>query len=230
MTEEEALDLLESKRKKLTEMGIKYPKYSSMLGKALIFLTMNYNKEVHWSDVIKYVSTMSGEKVVSVHVRKLWTDYGFNILGKLELGGRKYYKLISLDDVSPKYVLNKRYSKPSVEEFENIKSQYNYTCISCGCKEGEPHPLNPRYITKLEMGHKDPNKNLTADNCIPQCPYCNQRNRDDYIYDNQGGIESINNIKILGKLLDLTKEKEYVKFLIEKHSKEEILRWVNESN
>ena len=230
MTQEEAISLLESKREKLTSMGVKYPNYSTMIGQALVFLTMNMNEEVHCTEVNKYIMQTLKLDSISVNVRQLWTDYGFDILGKLELGGKNNYKLLSLDNISPKFILNKRKTKPTPKEFEQIKKRYNHCCVSCGCKEGQPHPLNPHFITRLEMGHIDPNKNLTIDNCIPQCPYCNQRNKDDYIYDKQGGIEQINNIKILDKLLDLTKEKEYVKFLIEKYSKEEILRWVNESN
>lgn len=229
MTEEEAIEYINSKREYFNSIGGSMPlQCNSKRWWETVYLTMNLNKIVKSTLVDEFISQKLG-KIAHNRVRSLWQVFGLDILGKTELG-HNCFQLISFDKLSPKYNSEKRKTKPTEKEFEEIKQKYNYTCVSCGNKEGEPHSKNHYYITRLEMGHIDPNKNLTIDNCIPQCPYCNQRNKDDYIYDNQGGIESINNIKILGKLLDLTKEKEYVKFLIEKYNKEEILRWVNESN
>lgn len=227
MNKEEAIELLESKRNKLEKLGVKYPKENSDIFLGLLYLTMHIGEEVYCGDVLNFV-TLTTQKFTGIKIRKLWSDYGFNIIGKNELKSPNY-KLIDLDTVSPKYNANKRFSKPSIKEFEKIKKKYDYKCVSCGCKEGEPHPLNPLFITRLEMGHRDPNKNLTVDNCIPQCPYCNQRNRDDYIYDNMGGIEKINNIDILFKLLDNNAQKVFVKKIQKKYGTDVIKGWLNES-
>lgn len=212
----EAYGIILSKRDKVIQLGGKIPDLKSKMGLALIYLTMNINKVVNANDVYVFLSKCLNLPNSHTLVRQLWTKYGIYILGKEELGGNRF-KLITLDELSPKYISAKRQSKPSREEFEELKKKYNYECVSCHCKEGEPHPNNPDYIVRLEMGHKDPNKNLTIDNCIPQCPYCNQTNRDDYVYNNKGGIEKINNINVLFKLLDYNNIKEFIKKAIEKY-------------
>ena len=229
MTEEEAIEYIDSYREYFNSIGGSIPQQGNTKEWwETVYLTMYLNKIVKSTSVDTFISQKLG-KIAHNRVRSLWLIYGLDIKGREEFK-HNWFQLLSFDKLSPKYNPEKRKSKPTEKEFEEIKQKYNYTCVSCGNREGEPHSKNHHYITKLQMGHIDPNKNLTIDNCIPQCAYCNQRNRDDYIYDNQGGIKQINNIRVLGKLLDLTKEKEYVKFLIEKHSKEEILRWINESN
>ncbi|MCK4524698.1 hypothetical protein KAU15_07205, partial [candidate division WOR-3 bacterium] len=46
-------------------------------------------------------------------------------------------------------------------------------------------------ITKLQKGHKNPNKPLTPENTIPQCQKCNRPDRNYWIYDDNGRVVSI---------------------------------------
>ena len=220
-TYDEAIALIESKKENLIRQGVKIPGYKSNRGLALICLTMNYGEEVKCSDVLKFVVENKHNTSVHTEVRQLWAD-GLYVLGTDTLH-KKCYKLVTLDEPLPKYIEKKRKSKLSEEQFEEIKKKYNYECASCHCKEGEPHPKNPSKIVKLQMGHMDPNKELTVDNCIPQCPHCNQTNRDDYIYNKHGGIEKINNINVLFRLLDYNEIKDFIKKSIEKYG-EDILK------
>jgi len=52
--------------------------------------------------------------------------------------------------------------------------------------------MYPSCITVLQQGHKDPNKELTIDNVIPQCNKCNQSSRNYFIYDDKGKVNKIN--------------------------------------
>ena len=45
-------------------------------------------------------------------------------------------------------------------------------CVNCGSKEGEPLRWKRTVACKLQKGHMDPRKDLTYDNCIPQCAFC----------------------------------------------------------
>ncbi len=52
--------------------------------------------------------------------------------------------------------------------------------------------MYPSCTTLLQQGHKDPNKELTIDNVIPQCNKCNQSSRNYFIYDDKGKVNKIN--------------------------------------
>jgi uncharacterized protein YuzB (UPF0349 family) len=43
-------------------------------------------------------------------------------------------------------------------------------------------------VTKLQKGHMDPDKDLTEDNCVPQCGFCNQRYKDKAVFDKRGQV------------------------------------------
>ena len=60
------------------------------------------------------------------------------------------------------------------ENFEELKKEYDYTCLTCGAKEGEKHRLYKSEFVKLQRGHKDPEKSLSISNIIPQCQFCNR--------------------------------------------------------
>ena len=45
----------------------------------------------------------------------------------------------------------------------------------------------------------DPRKNLTLDNTIPQCEYCNQTYLDYFRFDENGRVVAVNNPEILLK-------------------------------
>ncbi|MDO7253136.1 hypothetical protein [Helicobacter cappadocius] len=62
----------------------------------------------------------------------------------------------------------------SDEEFEKIKKEHKYRCAICGSVQGQPHFLRTNIIIELHQGCKDPKKDMTADNIIPQCQICHR--------------------------------------------------------
>lgn len=67
----------------------------------------------------------------------------------------------------------------------SIKEEYEYKCACCGCLEGEDM-TRANGICKLEKGHMDPDLDLTNDNTIPQCPYCNGSSKDKRKFNKKG--------------------------------------------
>lgn len=115
--------------------------------------------------------------------------------------GVKYgeYMLVTTREAYPSYKKIKRKEVLSANNFEELKEIYGHRCVTCGSKEGEPCYLYPETITQLQQGHKDPNKQLTIDNTIPQCQFCNRASRDYFVFDNKGRGEKINNPKFVLK-------------------------------
>jgi len=76
------------------------------------------------------------------------------------------------------------------ELWNELKKEYSYeevpSCVNCGSKEGLPLRWKPTETTKLQQGHMDPRKELTYNNCIPQCQYCNQQFKDKYVFNKHG--------------------------------------------
>ena len=64
----------------------------------------------------------------------------------------------------------------------------SYMCVNCGSKDGEPMRWDKSIVTKLQKGHMDPDKDLTEDNCVPQCGFCNQRYKDKAVFDKRGQV------------------------------------------
>ena len=51
-------------------------------------------------------------------------------------------------------------------------------------------------MLNLQQGHINPNKELSLDNTIPQCEYCNQNiYKDDFVFTRDGYPNKINNPK-----------------------------------
>ena len=76
----------------------------------------------------------------------------------------------------------------NIGDWLEIKKRYDYRCASCGSAEGQPHLKFKGTTTKLEKGHMDPTKDLTDNNCIPQCQICNKLYKDKFIFDNRGHV------------------------------------------
>jgi hypothetical protein len=76
------------------------------------------------------------------------------------------------------------------ELWKKVLEEYSHegipSCVNCGSKEGRPLRWKSTNITKLQQGHMDPRKELTYDNCIPQCQFCNQQAKDKFIFNKHG--------------------------------------------
>jgi len=102
------------------------------------------------------------------------------------------YTLISFEKVHPIYY-NRNYV---CIDWQEIKEKYNYMCATCGCKEGQEHRYYLKEV-KLQKGHKDPRKVLDMNNIIPQCQFCNRQDKDRWVYDHNGRVIGVNNLKYM---------------------------------
>ena len=82
-------------------------------------------------------------------------------------------------------------------EWENLKKQYGYRCVTCGSEEGKPNIHWSNTITRLQKAHKDPNKPLVAGNIIPQCEKCNRASRNNWVYDERGRVIKLANPNVI---------------------------------
>ena len=66
--------------------------------------------------------------------------------------------------------------------FDELKRVYDNRCVTCGSLENKPHFHDASKKTLLQQGHMDPLKILTIENTIPQCQFCNQTYKDNFIF------------------------------------------------
>ena len=62
------------------------------------------------------------------------------------------------------YFTNERVDTVYDNEWESLKKEYNYRCVTCDSVEGEFNIHYPNITTKLQKGHIDPEKPLKGDN------------------------------------------------------------------
>ncbi|MCH9664518.1 MAG: hypothetical protein K0U41_01570 [Gammaproteobacteria bacterium] len=115
-----------------------------------------------------------------------------NIVVRLKRG---QYKLHSLDKPFPNFTQGHRTSDTG--DWEEIKKNSNFRCVTCGSEEGQPHLHWPSAETKLQKAHKDPHKPLVAGNIIPQCQKCNRADRNRWVYDDKGRVVKLADANII---------------------------------
>lgn len=80
--------------------------------------------------------------------------------------------------------------------WDEIVEFFKNACASCGTKIGEQHRFDSSLkVESLQQGHMDPHKPLELGNIIPQCRWCNQTARDDFVFDAQGRPRAVANIR-----------------------------------
>lgn len=204
------LELKEDYINYLEKYKVKFPSYLKNKNKfskkalQLIFLKKHELKLVHKDQVSEFVSFY--EKCKDIQVRHLGSQSGWNILNK----GEKidnfeipsgYHILVSTKRPKSGYNQSKRELVLNAKDFEDIKKAYDFKCATCGSKEGQKHRYKEN-IVKLQKSHIDPNKELSNDNAIPQCQFCNQQYKDNFIFDEEGMIRKLNNLNLLKKSSD----------------------------
>ncbi|MDR1678764.1 MAG: hypothetical protein LBR81_03200 [Prevotellaceae bacterium] len=200
-TLEETYKLIEKYHNKyLKEKGVRLPKLKDNNGRytkdalVLVKLAENYpntkiiSKQELTSFVRKYYPDVSDVQ----QARHLGMQRGWNIVsGTRGDNGEKVpsgsYKLIDLENSYPAFAPKRRVGFDT-DDFEQIKKEYGYKCVSCGTKEGEEHFFRKGVIVKLQKGHMNPSKPLVAGNIIPQCQICNRADRNRWIYDKTGRV------------------------------------------
>lgn len=106
-----------------------------------------------------------------------------NIVVKIKRG---FYQLYTLEQPYPGF--KKGHRRSDLGNWEEIKASYGYRCATCGSKEGEPNFHWSGTKTKIQKGHKNPNKPLGSGNIIPQCQKCNRADRNRWVYDDKGRV------------------------------------------
>ena len=170
----------------------KYTKYAL----TLVYLAQGYpdTSSVTKEELTKFIRKHSGSNDVQ-QARHLGKQMGWYIdsgrRNKSESLSSGEYKLISLEKPFPGYRPERRNIAITEEKWEEIKLSYGNRCACCGSKEGEPKFNSPTAITQVQKGHKDPTKELTEDNIIPQCSLCNQPDKNFWIYDSTGRVVAV---------------------------------------
>lgn len=157
--------------------GVILPKEDTLSRETLEYLYKNLNKWVSKQNIIENIGYTGTDLQAQRHLSsKGWyieQDYKGN------------YRLVTIKEVFPNWIPDKRTTNIASDSWDELKQKYNNECATCGSKEGEPH-RHTNKKTRLEKGHKDPNLDLTIENTIPQCNYCNKRFKDTFKFDNYG--------------------------------------------
>ena len=108
---------------------------------------------------------------------------------------RGEYQLVTLEKPYPAFH-GHRIEEPRagyVFDWEGLKAQYGYRCVTCGSEEGKLNLQYPNTVTRLQKSHKDPNKPLALGNILPQCQKCNRADRNNWVYDERGRVIKLAN-------------------------------------
>lgn len=168
----------------LKSKGVKFCK--GKLGTALLVLYANKGHPIHIDLLKKEVVRLGYEMTGTdpLQVRHLSTQKGWYI----EKHGKYKHRLVSVTEVMPGFIAQKRASKLNNENWEKMKKEYDNMCINCGSKDGEVLRFDKTKVTVLQQGHMDPRKDLTYDNCIPQCQFCNQQYKSKAVFNRRGFV------------------------------------------
>lgn len=168
----------------LKSKGVKF--CGGKLGTALTVLYANKGHPIHIDLLKKEVVRLGYEMTGTdpLQVRHLSTQKGWWI----EKHGKYEHRLVSVTEVMPGFIAQKRASKLDNENWAKMKHEYNNACVNCGSKDGETLRWDQTKTTVLQQGHMDPRKDLTYDNCIPQCSFCNQQYKSKAVFNNRGFV------------------------------------------
>ena len=179
----------------LEKYGVKLPRKGTARWYQLTILKHYQGKAISKTDISEWIARETGKQATDQQVRHLKTQNGWYVLnrGDVYKGTKvpdKHHVLITTRKPYPKSNLERR-TAVKLGDWETLKKTYDYKCASCGAKEGGPSPYDPRRIVKLQQGHMDPDKDLKPGNMIPQCGWCNQTARGDFVFDEQGRPRAI---------------------------------------
>ncbi|HZK44125.1 MAG TPA: hypothetical protein VFC73_07525 [Syntrophomonadaceae bacterium] len=190
----------------------------------LIYLYKNLGKKVNKGEITIFLEDSGYPTNDMQQARHLGAQSGWYILSgtrrdyaaqNYELGSGDY-ALVSVTEPHPSFNNASRSGLLNSESWEEIKKQYGHSCATCGSVEGEPNRYHIGTKTTLEKGHMDPTKQLTLDNCIPQCSTCNRPDRNYFIYDRKGRVKAIADPKFILKS-STSIQKQCLEFLIREH-------------
>lgn len=157
-------------------------KLGGKLGTALSLMALGYeeNENKWWrGDQFKTVFEFIGinNPNTDFQYRHLRMQKGWDVLlgSKHKNQHDKSCKFRSLENPYPDYIRDRRGTFSSREE---VLEKYDYECPLTGKKHSNTNPL--------EMGHMDPTKPLTPENCVPQHPEVNKTSKDKFHFNKRG--------------------------------------------
>ncbi len=190
--------------KYLKESEIKLPTEKTNRWYQLAVLQHFKGRAVHKKDTSMMIAKHTGKPASDQQVRHLKTQGGWYVLNRGDfenIDGVKTYNpdgchvLITTESIHPNTVFSRRNTIQS-GDWDEILKAFNHACASCGTKIGESHRFDPSLmVTDLQQGHMDPDKPLEAGNAIPQCRWCNQTARADFVFDETGRPRAVANIR-----------------------------------
>jgi hypothetical protein len=170
-----------------------FPKRKTQKGEVLLYYWENVGTILTKEQIEKEVCSRLNKPTKDLQsVRHLAKQDGFNILqqGCLYKGQklkRGCYVFLGFNKLNEYYSIRRR--DESDLDWADIKKNHGFKCLTCGEKEGTKHRKTGQ-ITRLEKGHRDPSKDMSNNNIIPQCSYCNQYYGNRFVFDNFGNVKS----------------------------------------
>lgn len=166
----------------------------------LTYLAHSMGKAVTKKEITSFVKSFHPSVNDVQQARHLSNGKGWHILSKQrrDIGTEKWprysYGLMTIKSPHPNWH-PRRTGALSQSDWGDIKAENSENgvlcCASCGSKEGHPHRHYPASLVDIEKGHIDPSKDLLADNCIPQCQFCNRPARNWWVFDRIGRPHAI---------------------------------------
>ena len=165
-----------------------WPRYKAIHLAMLIHYEGSF---VHKDDVSDAVQRQFPKAGRDQQVRHLKRN-GWNI----ESDGQGNHRIRDPFNPSPEFInlRARRQGRIAATDFEEIVRSFGNRCATCGATKGEPDPRYGNDIISLQKGHMNPNKPDDLSNIIPQCPFCNQAYKDDYVFDEKGRVKSVASI------------------------------------
>lgn len=192
--------------KHLKQHGIRMPRLRGTRGLTkdaliLIYLAQGYPKtgKVSKGQLTEFIRSFYPEVNDVQQARHLGAQKGWFIAA----GGRGNkdaylergeYQLITLEKPYPAF---HGHRVEQAEDWEGLKAEYGYRCVTCGSEEGKPNIHYPNTGTRLQKAHMDPNKPLASGNIIPQCEKCNRADRNNWVYDERGRVIKLANPTVI---------------------------------
>lgn len=165
----------------LKQHGVKFNfRESSNKYKTLIVLYENMGEWLSKSEIVKLIEYQG---VDLQDVRHLGKQSGWYV----EQDGKGNYRLVNTKEPHPSFVAKKRLNELNTSDFNEMKSAYDNRCATCGEKEGSSHRFEHGKVI-LEKGHMNPKLDMSPDNIIPQCNYCNKFYGDKFVFDRMGRV------------------------------------------
>ena len=166
-------------------------------GLSFVFFGMHLGHVVHKCDLIAFLRR-HGVHTTDPQPRHLGMQFGldFMVMRSYHPGIKRClrageYCLKTLTHHHPSSNTEHRSYRMSHSLFEQVKKRHHNRCVCCGSPEGDANYKNPKILTTLERGHRDPRKPLLLSNCIPICTVCNHVYKNKVIFTARGFVKPL---------------------------------------